>query len=233
VAGAQVGRFLKSHRVLYVPAGWVSRIVGLSPSTSFIAVLLGPLRARLRGSMSADDVLRVLRALDTRSLPYWLAGGWGIDALIGKQNRTHDDLDVIIDDYQRNAPAARQALLDLGFRQVGSQMRKTWMPDLSTFEDGAGHRVELVSVDWNRLASALDPAGSLQESSDLMRDAFTQGTINGVVVPCLSSRVQQLYHSGYPLKETLQQDMTLLQSIFGRPSVNGDGPDTEEHSKRG
>ena len=124
VAGAQVGRFLKSHRVLYVPAGWVSRIVGLSPSTSFIAVLLGPLRARLRGSMSADDVLRVLRALDTRSLPYWLAGGWGIDALIGKQNRTHDDLDVIIDDYQRNAPAAPRHFWILGSGRSGPRCVK-------------------------------------------------------------------------------------------------------------
>jgi lincosamide nucleotidyltransferase A/C/D/E len=218
VAGDRFGRFIKRYRVLYAPAGWVSRTVASSPRSSFIGFTLGPLRARLRGNMSATDVLWVLDALAAESLRFSLAGGWGVDALIGIQNRDHDDLDVVIDDYEHNQPKARQALVKLGFKFVASQTRRTWMPDLATYDDGAGHRVELVSVDWDRLANALDSAldspGSTSRD-DLTKEVFAEGKINGVVVPCLSSRVQLLYHTRYPLKETLQHDVELLQSVFG------------------
>jgi len=215
VAGDRFGRFVKRYRVLYAPAGWVSRVVGSSSSSSVIAFTLGPLRARLRGNMSATDVLWVLDALEGESLRFSLAGGWGVDALIGAQHRRHDDIDVVIDDYEHNEPKAQQALVKLGFKLVGSQRRRTWMPDLASFDDGAGHRVELVSIDWERLADALEASSSTRPDDDLTREVFAEGTINGAVVPCLSSRVQLLYHMGYPLKETLQHDVELLLSVFG------------------
>ena len=215
VAGDRVGRFVKRHRALFVPAGWISRVVASSQRSSFIGTALGRLRSRLRGAMSADDVLWVLRALEAESFRCWIAGGWGVDALIGKQNRTHDDLDLVVDDYERNEPRARQALFKLGFHHVASQMRRTWMPDLSTFDDGAGHRVELVSINWDRLELALGSARSHHHDEGLTQKVFTEGMINGVVVPCLSVHVQLLYHSGYPLKPTLQHDVTLLESVFG------------------
>jgi lincosamide nucleotidyltransferase A/C/D/E len=215
VAGDRFGRFIKRYRLFYAPAGWVSRIVASSPSSSLLAFTLGPLRARLRGNMSATDVLWVLDALDRESLRFSLAGGWGIDALIGAQSRQHDDLDVVIDDYEHNEPKARRALVELGFRLVGSQTRRTWMPDLASFDDGAGHRVELVSIDWERLSNAWDASPSTSREGDLTPEVFAQGTINGVAVPCLSSRVQLLYHMGYPLKDVLQRDVELLQSVFG------------------
>jgi lincosamide nucleotidyltransferase A/C/D/E len=215
VAGDRIGRFIKRYRVLYAPAGWISRTVASSPSSSLISSTLGPLRGRLRGNMSATDVLRVLGALEGESLRFTLAGGWGVDALIGTQSRQHDDLDVVIDDYEHNQPKAWQALVKLGFKHVASQTRRTWMPDLATFDDGAGHRVELVSIDWERLANASDSSESPLRVDALKGDVFAEGKINGVVVPCLSSRVQLLYHTRYPLKETLQHDVDLLQSVFG------------------
>jgi lincosamide nucleotidyltransferase A/C/D/E len=215
MAGDRFGRFIKRYRVLYAPAGWVSRIVATSPRSSLIAFTLGPLRARLRGNMSATDVLSVLDALEGQSLRFSLAGGWGIDALIGAQSRPHDDLDIVIDDYEHDEPKARQALVKLGFRLVGSQTRRTWMPDLASFDDGAGHRVELVSIDRERLSNAFDASPSIRLEGDLTPEIFAEGKINGVVVPCLSSRVQLLYHMGYPLKETLQRDVDLLVSVFG------------------
>ena len=215
VAGDRFGRFIKRYRVLYAPAGWVSRIVGSSPSSSLISLTLSPLRARLRGNMTATDVLWVLDALEGESLRISLAGGWGIDALIGAQSRQHDDLDLVIDDYEHNEPKARRALVKLGFRLVGSQTRRTWMPDLASFDDGAGHRVELVSIDWERLSSSWDASQSTPTGDDLTAEVFAEGRINGVVVPCLSSRVQLLYHMGYPLKDALQHDVELLQSVFG------------------
>src|SRR3954462_9576165 len=43
--------------------------------------------------MSAAEVLRVLAVLERA----WVAGGWGVDALVGEQTREHRDLDLAID----------------------------------------------------------------------------------------------------------------------------------------
>ena len=46
--------------------------------------------------MTSNDVLEILNVLNAANIPVWLDGGWGIDALIGKQTRQHDDLDVVV-----------------------------------------------------------------------------------------------------------------------------------------
>lgn len=45
--------------------------------------------------MTASDVAVVLDRLEDAKIEAWLEGGWGVDALLGKQTRTHDDLDLI------------------------------------------------------------------------------------------------------------------------------------------
>ena len=44
--------------------------------------------------MTLEDVLKVLAALDAGGIDYWVDGGWGIDALLGRQTREHRDLDL-------------------------------------------------------------------------------------------------------------------------------------------
>lgn len=46
--------------------------------------------------MHAQDVIDIVTRLDAANIAVWLDGGWGVDALIGKQTRPHDDLDVVI-----------------------------------------------------------------------------------------------------------------------------------------
>jgi len=42
--------------------------------------------------MEQDEVHAVLDALGTAGIPTWVAGGWGVDALAGRQTRAHRDL---------------------------------------------------------------------------------------------------------------------------------------------
>jgi hypothetical protein len=53
--------------------------------------------------MTPEDVIDVLAALDAGGIAYWVDGGWGLDALLGQQTRTHRDLDlgVRLDDVPR------------------------------------------------------------------------------------------------------------------------------------
>jgi hypothetical protein len=46
--------------------------------------------------LDASDVLEILDRLDRAGLTVWLDGGWGIDALLGRHNRPHEDLDLVI-----------------------------------------------------------------------------------------------------------------------------------------
>src|SRR4051794_700622 len=78
----------------------------------FNAIAVGPLawlkrfepllqlRLRWRHALNVpftqDDVVAVLDAFDRAGVQGWLAGGWGVDALVGHQTRPHTDLDLVI-----------------------------------------------------------------------------------------------------------------------------------------
>jgi lincosamide nucleotidyltransferase A/C/D/E len=219
VAAERVRIFVKRYPVLGLPAGWLSRVTASSPDSLPVRMVLGPLRARLRGSMKAHEVLRILDALDHAQVRYWVSGGWGVDALAGRLTRPHDDLDIAIDDFERDEPRARQAVIDLGFEHVEFHERPTWMPHQSVLDDGAGHRVDFVSIDWSRLADRfgspnLDRSTTSRDEA-LERRVLSHGTIQGRRVPCLSADVQLLYHSGFSLEPGPRLDVELLRGELG------------------
>jgi lincosamide nucleotidyltransferase A/C/D/E len=47
--------------------------------------------------MAAEDVVDVLDRLEAAGVEASLAGGWAIDALLGRTTREHGDLDLAID----------------------------------------------------------------------------------------------------------------------------------------
>lgn len=53
--------------------------------------------------MTADGAVEILDRLDAHGIWYCIEGGWGVDALLEQQTRTHDDLDlgVRLEDVQR------------------------------------------------------------------------------------------------------------------------------------
>ncbi len=46
--------------------------------------------------MLLQEVVAICRAFEAADLPFWVDGGWGVDALIRKQTRVHSDLDLAI-----------------------------------------------------------------------------------------------------------------------------------------
>ena len=46
--------------------------------------------------IDAADASRILGQLEAAGLVVWLDGGWGVDALLGRQTRPHQDLDLVI-----------------------------------------------------------------------------------------------------------------------------------------
>jgi lincosamide nucleotidyltransferase A/C/D/E len=166
--------------------------------------------------MKADDVVRILDALEAHGVPVAVAGGWGVDALLGRQTRAHDDLDIVIDHYEQEVERAIEALASLGFHVVATHERRAWMPKLAILHHDAGHRVELVSLDWQILAREFGPPGADAGAREVFEQhVYTHGWVGGRRVPCLSADVQLLYHSAFELGPTLEQDVTLLRTELG------------------
>ena len=198
---------------LWGPAGRVSRFVTSSSRLGPLRRVLSPLRDLLRGSMRPQDVLLVLDALESHDVPYWVAGGWGVDILLGRQTRSHDDLDIVIGDYSTNLPTALQSLVPLGYGFSDAFERRTWMPRAVVVDDGAGRRVDLVSISWDLLESAFSQEDPTQD--ELEHLTFGHGTIGNRTVPCLSGTVQLLYHSRFELTQEGRHDVALMERELG------------------
>jgi lincosamide nucleotidyltransferase A/C/D/E len=102
--------------------------------------------------MTREDVIEVLAALESGGIDYWVDGGWGIDALVGQQTRTHRDLDlgVSLDDV-----AKIETLLPR-FQRVSEE---EW-PGFLLLMDERGRAVDLLLVErgeggqlWQQLAA--------------------------------------------------------------------------------
>lgn len=88
--------------------------------------------------MTPDDVLEVLDALDAAGIPAWVGGGWGVDALVGKETRGHYDVDIAVPGC--NERQAIEAMTALGFRIIEEQ---DWRPVRVLLEDSRGRAVDV------------------------------------------------------------------------------------------
>jgi lincosamide nucleotidyltransferase A/C/D/E len=162
-----------------------------------------------RAPMAAADVVRLVHRFNSAGLTVWLDGGWGVDALVGRQTRDHDDLDLVVawsdvprlvaelarDEYEvaKGELPLAIVLLDLDGRQV----------DVHPVEfDEAGDGIYRMEDgrDW-----AYPARGFAGEGLVLARHA----------VRCLTPEVQVLCHAGYELGETDHHDLRLLRERFG------------------
>jgi lincosamide nucleotidyltransferase A/C/D/E len=234
-----IGRIVargKQHRALWARVEGFRRFLEASPASPLVRHVIKAAKTHLRGSMNAKRVLEALDALELGSCRFALAGGWGIDALVGRQTRRHDDLDIALLDYQADELSARGLLLPLGFKVRERVPAGKWMPMRTMLDDGAGHRIELVSINRSALGEALSPfsvgmngSGSHSAAADhagvhhasldrpavdlssMEELAFVAGAIKGRSVPCLSASVQRLYHSGFDLRGVDRHDLALLE----------------------
>ena len=75
--------------------------------------LAPPISRSLRATKKAPRHVEVYLDLEADEIELWLIGGWGIDALLGRQTREHHDLDVLVEVV--SLERFRQRLHELGF----------------------------------------------------------------------------------------------------------------------
>jgi lincosamide nucleotidyltransferase A/C/D/E len=157
-------------------------------------------------SMSAEAVMAVLDNLDDAGVEVAVAGGWAIDALVGRATREHGDLDLAVDtgDVER----AMAALRGIGLRVVADEL-----PGRLVLGDGVR------SVDLHPVVR--DASGTGRQTS---RDGEVfvyppgstgaAGVIGGRRVRCLTPELLVTFHLGYEPRPIDRADMTALAEAF-------------------
>lgn len=155
--------------------------------------------------MTCQDVIEVLAALDAAGIDYWVDGGWGIDALVGEQTRTHHDLDLGVsgDDVARI-----EALLPQ-FRRESEEA--------SFYTDECGRAVDLMVVDRSRVGEfkqQLPEGGQLRYAE---RETHASGYIGGRLVRCATVALQREHRDHANATAQDRMDIEILNQV-GKPT---------------
>jgi lincosamide nucleotidyltransferase A/C/D/E len=152
------------------------------------------------------DVFAVIGALDDARVRHWLSGGWGVDALVGRQTRPHRDLDLAID--AEHEAAAMDALAALGY-----SVETDWRPVRIEVAAPGDRWVDIHPVQFDAAGHGLQADLDGGAGYPYPPDGFTTGIIDGRVVPCLSAAKQLEFHTGYPPRAVDRHDIALLDEI--------------------
>jgi lincosamide nucleotidyltransferase A/C/D/E len=159
--------------------------------------------------MQAEDVIALYLELKRVGVGIWIDGGWAVDAVVGRQTRPHNDLDIAVE--ARFLPALRRVLERRGYRESATADTTAWNFLLA---DHAGRKVDVhavvLDVRHGVFADAVDgiayPAGSLTG----------EGVIAGGRVRCISAEFQLKFKTSYPPRETDRADVALLCALLGQ-----------------
>lgn len=185
----------------------VSHAIAAAPRWSPLRAL-APLRSRLKGEMTAARLIEILDALDRCGVSCILAGGWGVDALAGRQSRRHDDADIVVHHFEHDSHRACAALAELGFRFVERHDRPAVLiGDQWTLEDGARCRIDLLRLEDSLVQQAL---GGDEQGDAPATALVTVGRVGARQVRCLAAAAQRILHSGFAARTVDRHDLKLL-----------------------
>jgi lincosamide nucleotidyltransferase A/C/D/E len=158
--------------------------------------------------MRAEDVLEIVSCLEKASVTVWLDGGWAVDAILKKQTRIHQDLDLVVE--LNKVQIIRETLMPSGF-----SLKEDELPTRFVLSDAIGRQLDFHTVTFNAEGGGVQtlPAG---RSYTYPASGFEgMGEINGQPVKCLTAEVQAECHYGYEPDENDRHDMRLLQQYCG------------------
>jgi len=164
--------------------------------------------------MTSVDVIDLYNKLDSLGIKIWIDGGWGVDALLGKQTRPHEDLDIAI--QQKDVPKLCKLLESEGYKEVKRDNQWNFV-----LGDHEGHSIDLHAFVFDELGNVVE--GIPYPSASLIGT----GSINGHNVNCISAEYMVKFHSGYELRDKDFKDVSALCDRFGI-----DYPDEYRHLKK-
>lgn len=158
--------------------------------------------------MTATEVHRVSEALADAGCVSWLGGGWGVDALVGRQTRRHRDLDLAFD-------AGYEAVAIEALGRLGYVLETDWRP--VRFELAAPHSryVDMHPVVLDDQGNGVQ-AGPDHSTFVYPATSFTTGQIEGRAISCIAAELQLRFHSGYDPRDVDLADIAHLRQVAAR-----------------
>ena len=156
-------------------------------------------------------MLTVLGALEARGVDVWLAGGWGVDALAGRQTRPHRDVDLVI--RAGDTDAAGRCLRSLGFTfYTERDVPEALLCKSLVFRDAVGRHIDLHPAWIGAPDEGADPELA---HATLGPQSLGAGSLEGRRVRCLTAAAQIELHGGYEPRDRDIQDLAVLREIEG------------------
>lgn len=156
---------------------------------------------------SIGDVLHLLDLFEAEGIDCWIAGGWGVDALIGRESREHRDLDVLVSHH--DVLEVHRVLLDDGY-----VMETNSFPTRFEMRNDLGSRVDVhpIRIEADGTARLELPGGTWW---DYPAEALAaRGTIGERAVACVSVSQQFRNHTGYTPAAKEAADIAALARAF-------------------
>ena len=159
--------------------------------------------------MESTDVLDLYKELQRLGVQIWIDGGWGVDALLQKQTRPHNDLDIAI--QLKDVATLRKLLKSRNYREIKLEIAR---PHNFVLGDARAHEIDVHVIVMDDDGNGI--YGPPEKGEMYPAAALTgQGTINGQPVRCISPEWTIKFHSGYELKEKDFKDVAALCEKFG------------------
>jgi lincosamide nucleotidyltransferase A/C/D/E len=154
--------------------------------------------------MTASDVIAFVKLLNEHGLWVYIDGGWGVDALLGRQTRPHNDLDIAVE--HKDVPQIRALLEARGYSDVP---RDDTRDCNFVIGDELSHLVDFHSYTF-------DVAGNFTFGVPYPVDSLRgSGSIGGFPVNTITPEWMVKFHTGYKLDENDYHDVKALCRRFG------------------
>lgn len=218
VRSAGITRFLENayHRLEMTPAGHVLQVRAVQSY-----------RARTTGvrDMGAGEVAELITALRQSGFTGHIIGGWGVDALVGRQTRLHSDLDLAYEAQPGVQRTLESVLEERGFRhqEVDGLVSNALFPVRVLMTDDLCRSVDLHPFRPFVAAGIEPPPGvALDALPRLDRQAFVPGRVgrrgSALTVSCLAPQLQLSSRQLYELRRSDRHDIAVLQRLRATPA---------------
>ena len=165
--------------------------------------------------MSEAQARESLRSLAEFGIRQWVMGGWGVDALLGKQNRAHHDLDLLV--HASDLPTLHSWLRREGFARAYEWAENSPVTVGGGIWDTAfverppdGRELDVHAVHVADGLVSLATADPWQLPADTLSGV---GRIGGHEVRCVSRSGQRAMHIGYELPDKHREDLRRLEAL--------------------
>jgi len=153
--------------------------------------------------MKEEDVVDLLKKTEHIGVDVWITGGWGVDAILERQTRPHDDIDFFV--QRKDANTFTEMIVSNGYclTKIESDDQSVWRDTYDRIIDL--HLFEFAEEGILHFENEIYPSNIFNG----------KGTIGEIAVNCLTAEAQILYHQGYEQKEKDRHDVLLLCETFG------------------